>query len=98
MRKLKLRKIGPMPPYYDIAEYIWGKDVNIDSDGDSYSPDSTDWTELTLILRSDTSQRVDIDPSPSDSDLLVLEASYQHLTDKAVTFLKVRGSVESIAT
>ena len=83
-----------MPPYYDVAEYLWGKGVDIDSDGDSYPADATDWTELTLILRSDTTQRVDIDPSPLNTNFLVLKASNQHLKSAVVTFLKSKGSIE----
>ena len=49
------------PGYYSIAEYLWGKGVDIDSDGNSESPEDGNWTELTIIKRSDTKQRIDID-------------------------------------
>jgi hypothetical protein len=63
---------------------LWGKGVDIDSDGNSQYPESTNWNELTLILRSDISQRVDIDPiedgklkiKSEDHDLLVKVSSY----------------------
>ena len=62
---------GPRPDYYSVAEHLWGKGVDIDSDGNSESPDSIDWTELTLINRNDDSLRIDIDPKQETP--LVLE-------------------------
>mgnify|MGYP000382978122 CR=1 FL=1 len=62
---------GPRPEYYAIAEHLWGKGIDIDSDGNSKTPDSKEWTELTLINRSDDSQRIDIDPAQESP--LVLE-------------------------
>ena len=70
-----LELIGSLPPFYEIAEYLWGKGVEIDSDGDSYDPKSTNWTELASILRSDKAQRIDIDPIEGRNDLMLKTTS-----------------------
>ncbi len=85
--------IGALPPYYEIAEYLWGKDPNIDSDGDSYVPESTNWTELTLILRSDETQRIDIDPIEG-RNALMLKTTSEELKTKVISFLKDHGSTK----
>lgn len=38
------------PPYGRVADHLWGSKANIDSDGNSRTPDDTQWTELSLIL------------------------------------------------
>ena len=50
------------PKYSLVAEHLWGNSIDIDSDGDSKTPNDKNWTELTLINRSSPSQRIDIDP------------------------------------
>ncbi len=86
--------IGAMPPYYHIAEHIWGKGVDIDSDGNSKMPLSTDWSELTLVLRKDTAQRIDIDPIEGKEKYLKLEAANEELANSVYLFLKQCGSVK----
>lgn len=50
---------GPLPACYLVAEHLWGPGCNIDSDGDSKTPDDRHWTELTLTLRTEPGLRVD---------------------------------------
>lgn len=88
-----LELIGNLPKFYEIAEYLWGKGVNIDSDGDSYDPKSTNWTELTLILRSDETQRIDIDPIEG-GNALMLKTTSKELKEKVISFLKSHGSIK----
>ena len=91
--KTKLDLIGPLPPYYEIAYSLWGEGVNFDSDGDSYDPESTSWTELTLILRSDENQRIDIDPIKEKSSLM-LKTTSRELKEKVILFLQKQGSIK----
>ena len=58
-----LSEPGPRPPYYAVAEHLWGPGCNIDSDGDSFPRDASNWTELTIVLRSGFGRRVDVDPA-----------------------------------
>ena len=78
---------GPRPPYPKVAEHLWGTGCNFDSDGNSDPWDDREWTELTLILRSDTEQRVDIDPISVDPLILVVRSSKQSLCQMTADFI-----------
>ena len=90
--KIKIDLISALPPYYEIAYSLWGKDANFDSDGNSYDPESTSWTELTLILRSDKNQRIDIDPIEGE-DSLMLKTTSKELEGKVIQFLQKHGTI-----
>lgn len=94
MIKRNLKVIGPMPKYYAIAEHLWGVDADIDSDGNSYNSESSDWTELTLILRDDETQRVDIDPHEQLHNTLVLSTTNKALEVSVVAFLRKLRTIE----
>lgn len=78
---------GPRPPFFHVAELLWGAGCNIDSDGDSDTPDDRHWTELTIVLRSDPGQRVDIDPISNDPLILAVRSSHQSLCEQAAEFI-----------
>lgn len=91
VHKLYLIDPGPRPPYPEVAEALWG-DRDFDSDGDSSSPDAADWTELTLSLRPDCAERIDIDPLPRTSRLvLCIKSEREHLAKRAANFLAERA-------
>lgn len=92
MSEVKVELVGKMPPFYDIAEFLWGKGVDIDSDGNSDHPRSTNWNELTIILRSDLSQRVDIDPA-EDGSLKVCSQDGE-LLSRVISYLRNCGSIK----
>src|SRR4051812_44558527 len=95
MQKLYLINPGPRPPYHEVAQRLWG-DRDFDSDGDSTSPDATDWTELTLSLRPECVERIDIDPvSYPGSLVLCLKSESEDLVRRTADFLGQRtgGSV-----
>ena len=89
---VKVEVINEMPPYFKLAEFLWGKNVDIDSDGNSDNPDSTDWNELTLILRKDESQRLDIDPV--DQNYISIRSDRSELVEKTIFFLRKSGSIK----
>jgi hypothetical protein len=78
---------GPRPPYFQVAEHLWGIGCNIDSDGDSVTPEDRQWTELTVCLRSNPGQRVDIDPISNDPLILVVRSSDQSLCRQTAEFI-----------
>lgn len=77
---------GPRPPFYSIAEHLWGADCNIDSDGNSQTPEDTQWTELTLTLRA-TGQRIDIDPISSEPLILNVRGESMQVVLKVANFI-----------
>ncbi len=94
MIEVEIEIIGPMPAYYKIADHIWGVDADIDSDGNSETAESTDWNELTIILRSNREQRIDIETISTNPKLLLLCASSEDLSGSAIQFLRKHGSIK----
>lgn len=95
MQKLYLIDPGPRPPCHEVAQQLWG-DRDFDSDGDSNSPDATDWTELTVSLRPECIERIDIDPVRSPGGLvLCIRSESEDLVRRTADFLVQRtgGSV-----
>lgn len=77
---------GPRPPYYRLAEHFWGAGCNIDSDGNSETPDDTQWTELTVELRA-TGERIDVDPISLRPLVLQVRSSSMKLAREAAKYL-----------
>lgn len=96
MPRFLLHGPGPRPAFYLVAEHLWGTGCNVDSDGDSRSAADDQWTELTLILRADSTQRLDIDPLSATPLVLAISASRIELGRQAGEFLQARcgGTLE----
>lgn len=91
MHKLYLIAPGPRPPFYEVAQALWGN-ADFDSDGDSDTPDAVDWTELTLSRRPDEVERVDVDPVGGAGPLvLCIKSENAELTRRAADFLWQRA-------
>ena len=88
-----MEKVGSFPPCFDISDFLWGKEADIDSDGNSNTPKSIDWTELTLQLRDETEERIDIDALEGKGDLFQLKASSEVLAKRTIDFLKSYGAI-----
>ncbi len=89
----RARVIGPMPLFVKVAEALWGVGVDYDSDGDSSFPEDTNWRELTVILRPDYDERVDIDPDGDDRNSIILRSDSQVLLTRTLNFLVSCGAV-----
>ena len=74
------------PKFEDVAHFLWGEGVNLDSDGNSETPDDRNWTELILVNRNDGSERIDIDPV-SYNPLILRIVDHKNLVTKAAQFL-----------
>ena len=85
---------GERPPYYQVACHLWGQGCDIDSDGDSSTPESKLWTELTLVLRSDQTQRVDIDPLMLDPLVLVVRSTHESLCKRVAEYVTSKSGGE----
>ena len=84
---IHLKGLGPRPAYYLIAEHLWGAGCDIDSDGNSSSSEDSEWTELTLSLRGESGQHLEIDPLPSQPLVLVVRSSQETLARRAAEFI-----------
>jgi len=86
--------VGSMPPYYEVAYAIWGNDADFDTDGDSDTPESTSWRELTVTLRPDYKERLDIDPFEDNMQKLNIKATSQDVLERACAFLQSVGAIK----
>lgn len=78
---------GPLPAFYCIAEHLWGRGCDVDSDGDCADPDDRQWTELTLSLRGTSGERLDIDPLSLKPLTLVIRSSHASLCQRAADYV-----------
>ena len=105
MTRFLLTSPGPRPPYYQVAEHLWGADCTFDSDGNSAHPEATDWTELTVTLRSNSweqdlqePQRVDVDQVQEGAPLvLAIESDDENLARRVAEFLQHEAGGELTA-
>lgn len=76
------------PPYGWVADKLWGSEANVDSDGNSRTPDDTQWTELSLILRDDGDEaEIHIDPVVASPLILKIRSPNAGLAEQTAQFL-----------
>ena len=85
--KFLVRNPGPRPPFPAVAEHLWGAGVDFDSDGDSRTLEDPNWTELTVIRRDGTGERIDIDPVAEGPLTLQVVSESRDLALRAAAFL-----------
>jgi hypothetical protein len=85
------------PPYARVANHLWGSKANFDSDGNSRTPDDTQWTELSLILRgSEGESEIHIDPVAVSPLALKIRSLNAGLAEQTAIFLsdQTAGTIE----
>src|SRR5579864_1148976 len=78
-------------PRFDlIKQFVWvnGEHIDTDTDGNSFRPDSTDWTELTVETR-DYQERFDVDPVQDDPLILKIRSEERYLAARVAYVLAV---------
>jgi hypothetical protein len=85
--EFRIHNPGPRPPFGAVAEHLWGAGVDVDSDGDSSTPEDRNWTELTVIRRSKDAERVDVDPVSDTPLVLKVVSESRDLALRAAEFL-----------
>src|SRR4051812_8891380 len=79
---------GKRPPSGLVAGHLWGNECDVNSDGNADEALVGGWTELTLALRPDCKERVDVDPIDDNEPLvLVIRSESDDLARKAALFL-----------
>ena len=83
----RVKPAGPRPDYRLVATFLWSDMHNVDSDGDSYNPASTEWTELYLANREVLSEVVDVHPLQANPLILAVESESEPLAARVAYFL-----------
>lgn len=74
--KFYLKITNLRPDYRVMISLLWGDFEEVDTDGEGVNPAERDWTDLSVIRRSDDAQRIDI--ISVHREPLVLEISSPH--------------------
>jgi hypothetical protein len=83
-----LRNPGPRPAFYLVAHHLWGASCNIDSDGNSSTPEDDNWTELSLFLReASPSEQIHVDPVSDDPLVLAIRSPSAALCERVAAYL-----------
>lgn len=76
MVKLFVRVAGPRPDFRLVLAFVWGDEVDTDTDGDSRPVDSREWTELYAQNRGRRDEVFNV--SPASDEPLVLQVRSKH--------------------
>jgi len=89
---------GLRPPLHRMAVALWGENIDYDSDGNSKTPDDTEWTELTIENRMKKGQRVDIDPVSLNPLVLKVRSENKILAQQVAEYLRreTKGEMLSV--
>src|SRR6218665_252337 len=89
---------GPRPPFYLIAEHLWGPGCDVASDGNSTTREDQSWTELNLLSRLSPPLRREICPVPVSPLILAVCSSQQSLCRMTSDFIVAYsgGTLQSV--
>lgn len=76
MVKLYVRAARPYPDFRLVLAFVWGDDVDTDTDGDSRPVDSREWTELYAQNRGRKDEVFNV--LPENIEPLVLRVQSEH--------------------
>jgi hypothetical protein len=85
--RLLVEVTGPRPPYGAVIDHIWGSGVDVDSDGDSRSPEDREWTDLWVAKRPECTEIVSVMPESESPLVLAVESDSIELAQGAAAFI-----------
>jgi hypothetical protein len=96
--RIVIREVGQRPPFGEVVNHLYGVGSNIDTDGDSYTPNATDWTWLYMRDRATVNAPVveAVLSEDRDGEMIVASADLR-LARSAADFLAMRsgGKIET---
>lgn len=89
--RVKIKGVGLRPPYGEVVDHVYGIGANVDTDGDSSTPSSIDWTWLCMCQRPTRNAPV-VEAILSDdrSDVMIVASEDRQLAYRAAEFLAAR--------
>src|SRR5262245_790280 len=87
---------GPRPPFGEVIDHVYGPTANLDTEGDSATPKSIDWTWLWIALRPAMKPLVEVFPWQDDATVLCVSSEDEMLARKTADYLHQRcgGTLE----
>ncbi len=81
---------GPRPPFYEVVDHVYGRDSNVDTDGNSMTREAVDWTELYMAQRPEMEPVVSVLPVNEQATVLCIESSSEPLARRTAEYLQQR--------
>jgi hypothetical protein len=78
---------GPRPLFPAVIDHLWGAGTDVDSDGNSRTPDDREWTELYVAKRPECSEVVDVSPASESPLVLAVASDSMDLAERAAKFI-----------
>ena len=85
--RLLVEVSGPRPPAGAVIDHIWGRGVDVDSDGDSRSPEDREWTDLWVAKRPECTEIVSVLPDSESPLVLAVESDSIELAQRVAVFI-----------
>ena len=85
--RLFVRPAGPRPDFRLVITFLWSEMHNVDSEGDSHSPASRNWTWLYLQDRAQLKSIVEVHPLELDPLVLAIDSEQIALAARVALFL-----------
>lgn len=80
------------PEFGLVLTFLWYDDCNCDTDGDSWTPASRDWTELYCCNRENEAEVFSVSPVDQESLVLAVESPHEWLAARVAYFLAVESA------
>src|SRR5690242_3299728 len=87
MVKLYVKAAGPRPDFRLVLAFVWGDEVDTDTDGDSRPVDSRDWTELYAQNRGRKDEVFNVSPASDEPLVLQVRSEYEWLASAVAHLL-----------
>jgi hypothetical protein len=84
---VRVKPGGPRPDFRLVVSFLWSDIHDVDSEGNSVSPASKDWTELYLANREIPSEVVDVYPLQLTPLILAVASESATLASRTAYFL-----------
>ena len=86
---------NPRPDFRLVLTFLWSDDRDCDTDGNSSSPASREWTELYCRNRENPTEVFDVSPVSPEPLVLLIESPHEWLAARVACFLAMEcvGSV-----
>ncbi|MBB4080806.1 hypothetical protein GGR28_003441 [Lewinella aquimaris] len=82
------------PDFRLLITWLWNDNENVDSDGNADNPASTEWTELNIRHREDSSLNFDIQPLQTNPLILEIKSTSTEMLYKVAYFMLDRTDGE----
>jgi hypothetical protein len=75
------------PEFRTVIAFLWRESQNVDTEGDSYDPNSLEWTELYCMNRECPEEVFEVSPSADEPLTLRIDSNVSELAARVAYYL-----------